>query len=628
MGLVRVRPPAIAALIGLGVFFCATVLWLLGLFQPAELWIYDHLVVWREPRGATDSRIVLVMLNEEDIRKYDYPLRDSKLAALLETIERDRPRCIGLDLYRDLPEPRNGSELVLLNSVLARNSNIVSIFLYNSEQHPFRIAPPSILAHAPQRFGFNNFAIDYRTARRGFIYLPPEYGSLPWQLTLLYLASEGIGPSSEGRSIRLGKSVFHRFSGSEGGYTLAPSGGYQFLFDFKGPRTFTSYSVDQVLTAQAVGAFHDKIVLVGGDSESAGDFFITPLGANRQVPGVLIHAQTVDQYLRAALDGDSPTRGVSLPWELAVLLCWAMMATALGYFCRSFWSFAGALAACLAALFAVTGLLFWHHVWIASFGPAVTILFSAIAAKAFTAQMETRHRSALMDLFSRHLSSDVAESIWEQREEFFEGNRPRAQKLTATVLFTDLKNYSTISEMLSPDDLMLWINECLGALARHVDRNGGIINKYIGDSIMAVFGAPAARTTEEAIRQDAIHAVQCAWEMKAEMKQLNDAWIRRGLARVGLRIGIYTGELMAGSVGHEDRLEYTVIGDSVNTASRLESLDKDSAAEEDADCRILIGEPTFHLVKESFDVELLGSTQLKGQTRLSPYYRIVGMKKA
>jgi adenylate cyclase len=97
---------------------------------------------------------------------------------------------------------------------------------------------------------------------------------------------------------------------------------------------------------------------------------------------------------------------------------------------------------------------------------------------------------------------------------------------------------------------------------------------------------------------------------------------------VGLRIGIYTGELMAGSVGHGERLEYTVIGDSVNTASRLESLDKEKTVEEDAECRILIGEPTFNLVKDCFEVELMGSTQLKGQSRLSPFYRIIGPAKS
>jgi adenylate cyclase len=628
MRLAPLRPLATVPLLGLGVFLFVGGLWLLGWFQPAELWIYDHLIVWRADQAANDPRIVLVTLNDDDIGKYDYPLRDSKLAALLEILEQAHPRAIGLDLYRDLPEPRDGSELAQLNTVLARYSNIITIFLFDTQDttntHPFRIRPPAILADSPDRIGFNNFAADYRTVRRGFISLHGEYGSLAWQLALLYLAPDGVGPRSEGQSVRLGKGVFPLFSGSEGGYVDAPAEGHEFLFDFKGPQNFSNYSVNQVLTGKAAGAFQDKIVLIGGTSESAGDFFITPVGENRQVPGVLIHAQTVNQYLRAALAGDSPIAGLPLAWEIGLLLGWCALATGVGYFCHSFGAFAGALAACLTAMFGLAGLMFTHHLWLASAGPAVGILLSAVAAKAYTAHLETKHRSALMHLFSRHVSGDVAKSIWAQRDEFLEGNRPRAQKLTATVLFTDLKNYSSISEKLQPDDLMQWINECLGALALHVESNGGMINKYIGDSIMAIFGAPAPRTTPEAIRQDAIHAVQCAWDMKTEIKRLNLIWESRGLSRVGLRIGIYTGELMAGSVGHGERLEYTVIGDSVNTASRLESLDKEKTAEEDAECRILIGEPTFNLVKDCFEVELMGSTQLKGQSRLSPFYRIVG----
>jgi adenylate cyclase len=636
MRFVPSRPVVTVSFLGLGVFVLIAIIWLLGGFQSAELWIYDDLVRWRAPQASTDPRIALVMLDDGDIGKYDYPLRDAKLAQLLETIERDHPRVIGLDLYRDLPEPRDGSELAQLNSVLAQNANIICIFLYDDRNHPdeepFQVRPPSILLKVRDRIAFNNFAADDRTVRRGFTYLPDEYTSLAWQLALLYLAPDGVAPRSEGSSIRLGKSVFPRFSGNEGGYVQAPSKGYQFLFDFKGPSNFATYTVRQVLTAQTAGAFRDKIVLIGGSSETAADFYITPMTPllpaerNGQTPGVLIHAQSVNQYLRAALDGDAPTTGLSTAWELVLLLGWCALATGLGYRCHSFWSFSGALTACLIAMFGLTTFLFMHHLWLASAGPGVGILLAAIGAKAYTAQVEARDRAALMRLFSRHVSGDVAKSIWEHRDEFVEGNRPRAQKLTATVFFTDLKNYSTIAEALNPDDLMRWINECLGALARHVDRNGGIIDKYIGDSIMAVFGAPVPRATEQEIRQDAVHAVRCAWDMKAEIKRLNDAWETRGLARVGLRIGIYTGELMYGAVGHDDRLEYTVIGDSVNTASRLESLDKENAAEQDAECRILIGEPTFNLVKDRFEVELMGSTQLKGQKRLTPFYRIVGIK--
>jgi len=621
------RPIYAVSLIGFGVFVLIAGFWIAGWFQPAELWIYDQLIVWEAGEGKTDPRITLVLLTEDDIRKYDYPLLDSKLAQLLDTIEQEKPRAIGLDLYRDLPEPRNGTELAQLNSELARYPNIISIFLHGDEKGPgVAIPPPPILAKYPQRIGFNNFATDTRTVRRGILYDPEGNASLAWQIALLYLAPEGIAPSTEGRFIRLGKSVFPRFTGYEGGYVHPAWAGYQSLFDFKGPQEFTLHTVDQVLTGKATGAFGDKIVLIGGNSDSAGDFLVTPKGRDRQEPGVFVHALAVNQYLRAALNGDGPVTGLAMGWEIAMLAGWCALATGAGYSFRSFGAFAAALATCLFALTGLTLLLFAHKIWTASAAPGLAILLAAIGAKSYMAHIEATLRGELMHLFSRHVSTDVANSLWAQRGQFLDGNRPRAQRLTATVLFTDLKNYSSISEALQPDDLMQWINECLGALARHVDRNGGIVEKYIGDSIMAVFGFPTPRTTEEAIRQDAVNAVRCAWNMRTEIKRLNDAWQARGFARVGLRIGIYTGELMAGTVGHEDRHEYTVIGDSVNTASRLESVDKEITTEADADCRILIGEPTFNLVKDAFEVELMGSTQLKGQKRVSSFYRIVGPK--
>lgn len=625
-------------LLGCGVFVFVLALWLAGYFQSAELWIYDRLVSWRAGAGTTDPRIELVLLKETDIRRYDYPLRDSKLTELLQIIEQDGPRAIGLDLYRDLAQPRNGSELRQLEQVLAGDPNLITIFLYNDPNDParaaryengldshFAVAPPKILAEARDRIGCNNFPADDRTVRRGYIYtnLDPskheEYGSLSWQLALRYLEPLGIGPTSDGSSVRLGKSTFPKFSENEGGYIWAASSDYQFLLDYKGPQKFSSQSVDEVLTGHAKGKFKDKIVLIGGDSDSAGDFYITPLGQNLQEPGVVIHAQAVNQFLRAALDGDAPTRGVGLGWQIVLLAAWCAVAAAIGYYCHSFWTFVGMLVLSLGVLAGFTTLMFFQSIWFASAAPALAIALTAIGVKAYTAQVEARNRVDLMQLFSRHVSGDVAKTIWENRDQV-----ARPQKLTATVLFTDLKNYSTISEALPPDQLMSWINECLGSLARHVDRNGGVINKYIGDSIMAVFGVPAARTKQEEIRADALHAVQCAWDMKNELKRLNDAWQARGLSRVGLRIGIYTGELMAGTVGHEERLEYTVIGDSVNTASRLESVEKDTVKGDDPECRILIGEPTVELVKEKFKVELMGTTQLKGQKRMSPFYQVIG----
>ncbi|MCA9573539.1 MAG: adenylate/guanylate cyclase domain-containing protein, partial [Myxococcales bacterium] len=196
---------------------------------------------------------------------------------------------------------------------------------------------------------------------------------------------------------------------------------------------------------------------------------------------------------------------------------------------------------------------------------------------------ERADRATLMQIFSRHVSGDVANALWQQRDQFLEGGRPRSQRLDATVLFTDLRGFTTVSERLDPQSLMDWLNEYMEAMANQVSAHHGIVDKYIGDAVMAVFGVPLARTSEAETRADARNAIECALGMERELARLNAHWRAAGLPEARMRVGIFTGPLVAGSLGSANRLNYTVIGDTVNTASRLESYDKSVGAEHD--CR-------------------------------------------
>jgi adenylate cyclase len=190
----------------------------------------------------------------------------------------------------------------------------------------------------------------------------------------------------------------------------------------------------------------------------------------------------------------------------------------------------------------------------------------------------------------------------------------------ATVFFTDLRNFSTVAEKLEPPEVMEWINEYMDALANHVERLGGFINKYMGDAIMAVFGFPVISTDEAGRRRDAVNAVQCALNMGKELCRLNENW--QHLGHVQMRVGIYSGPALAGCIGSTERLEFTVMGDTVNTAARLEGFDKDYASEDV--CRILIGHPTFELLDGQFRTELVQSIELKGKQARTTIYRVLG----
>jgi adenylate cyclase len=231
-----------------------------------------------------------------------------------------------------------------------------------------------------------------------------------------------------------------------------------------------------------------------------------------------------------------------------------------------------------------------------------------------------------MQLFSRHVSKQVAEGIWRERDQFLDGQRPRPQQLVATVLFTDLVGFTSVSEKLAPEELMDWLNECMEPMAKRVSAHGGVIEQFTGDAIVAVFGVPIARKDEGEISQDAINAVNCALDMETILRDLNRHWVTQNRPATAMRIGIYTGPMVAGSLGSSDRLEYVVIGDTVNVASRLESFEKELFPLDltGRPCRILIGEATLRRLHERFLTERVGQVSLKGKEERIHVYRVLG----
>jgi adenylate cyclase len=257
---------------------------------------------------------------------------------------------------------------------------------------------------------------------------------------------------------------------------------------------------------------------------------------------------------------------------------------------------------------------------------ALSWLLAAAVVTTYMANQEKEQRALLMQLFSRHVSPEVAATVWQHREQFLERGRLRPQRLVASVLFTDLMGFTSVSEKMPPQELMEWLNEYMEAMVQRVIDHGGVINKYIGDAIMALFGVPLARTTETAIAQDAVHAVHCALAMSEELTRLNQRWQAQGLPTIGMRIGIFTGPVVAGSLGSAQRLEYTVVGDTVNTASRLESFDKDVLVPDAVSryCRILVGETTARYLSEQFQVQRVGEVSLKGKDEQVTIYHVTG----
>jgi adenylate cyclase len=239
---------------------------------------------------------------------------------------------------------------------------------------------------------------------------------------------------------------------------------------------------------------------------------------------------------------------------------------------------------------------------------------------------ESAQRAALMRIFSRNVSKELAESLWRNRDAFLDGSRPRTEAMTVTALFTDLMGFTTVSERLGPEALMKWLNEYMAPMTELVSRHGGVLRQYAGDAIVALFGIPVARRTSAEIAQDAVNAVQCALAMAAELRNLNRRWDAVGAPMTGMRVGVFTGPVVAGTIGTDERSEYVVVGDTMNTASRLESYDKELFPPDlrDNPCRILIGATTWEYLGGQVRCERVGDVMLKGKEQSVSVYHVLG----
>ncbi len=607
-----------------------------GLLQQLELNLYDWLLRSRPVIGAPDSRITFITITEEDIRQQGrWPITDETLALALGRLLAERPRAIGVDLYRDIEVPPGHQELTAL---LTQQPRIVMLTQLGGGT-VVRIPPPPVLEGSEQ-VGFNDILIDADGLIRRALLFQDDGDQVayafPLRLALLYLAADGIAPSPDPAVpewLRLGPTTLRPFTPSDGGYVDADAAGYQILLDFGGAAApLRAFTLGDLLAGR-VEPQHitDHIVLIGVTAESVPDVFHIPVSfawrGGDQFPGVFLHGIIIEQLLAAALDGRVPIHVLNETAETAWILFWGLLGGALGIFARSPWRFFFIAIGGLLLLTAIVIMAFWSGWWVPEVSAALTWFLTTSVAVASTLGQERKERAMLMQLFSRHVSREVAQTIWQEREQLLDGGRPRPQELTATVLFLDFKGYTSASEKMSPQALMAWVNSYLDAMTQVIMEHNGVIDDYAGDSIKANFGVPLRRESKEDMAKDAVNAVTCALAMEQEMHRMNERHEAQGLSTVGMRIGIHTGPVLAGCVGSAQRMKYTTVGDTVNAAARLESLDREFVAETAGrrPCRILISEATANLLGDRFQLERIGEVSLKGKTQAMVAYRVVGL---
>jgi adenylate cyclase len=228
----------------------------------------------------------------------------------------------------------------------------------------------------------------------------------------------------------------------------------------------------------------------------------------------------------------------------------------------------------------------------------------------FNAMVEgLKERDRLRETFGRYVTRQGADHL-------MKGNNMNlgGQLVPVTVLFSDIRSFTSISETMEPRALLDFLNEYFSGMVESVMLNNGVVDKFIGDAIMAVFGAPVPQP------DDALHAVKAALEMRARLLKINERFKERGLPELRTGIGLHSGQVVAGNMGHAERMEYTVIGDAVNLASRLEGMTKELK------CDVVMSEDLFKQVESHVNAEALSKIKVKGRDREVMVYRLIGLK--
>lgn len=601
----------------------------IGAFEAPELALYDAWIrMSASEEEAADPRIVVIELREQDLGELGHwPVSDRVLGEALEQLSASEAVAIGIDWYRNLPVPPGEA---VLEQALRADPRIVGVRKFGDARAGGVGGPP--LLEQAGRVGFNDLPIDERdeTIRRGLLYqddgVHQVETSFSLRLALLAPPASGNSPRRDPANpdwIRLGPTTIAPLSARFGGYAGIDAAGYQYLIDYA-HSGFPTFTFGELLRGEIPpAALRDAVVLLGSNAESLPDLWSTPLGPR---PGVQLHAHQVDQLLRYAAGRSRPLRSLSAPVAAALTVLFTiigcLVASGVG---PTGGSTPKRIAAGLGlglVLLIGAGLAFRIGWWI----PVVPPLLGAIAGSGVTAlwiaNRERTDRAQLMGLFSRHVATTVADELWAQREAFTDGGRPLPQRLEATVLFVDMVGSTAHAEKLDPAALMEWTNRFMGVMAREVGQAGGVVDDYFGDGLKATFGAPIARTSEEGVAEDARHAIDCALAMAGALDGLNRANESAGLPTTAVRIGIDSGTVVAGCLGSSDRLKYTVMGDVVVTAARLEQtrdVEHDFEAEP---CRILVSERMLARVGSLPGAESIGRTTVRGRAEPIGVYKL------
>ena len=476
---------------------------------------------------------------------------------------------------------------------------------FDMENAAQALTPNDALIPAPQlldnRVGFVNFwpdpidgkirAATYRVTDRQLADLPPHpsqeiYESLSARALVKIARANDIPSDFRGHMIR---------------FTAPDAFEPRPLYEVFDPKFWHANYADGTF-------FKNKIVMIGSSAQVTHDVFDTPM--NPTTSGAALHLQAMAAALgHQFLLPTPPKAGLTLVL-LAGFVAWSLIA------------FLRRPLLCLGALVVITGAylgaarLFYDMSGLLLLTVPVlcALILSGSFSLGFEYALERIEKLRTRRTLERYVSKNLVKEVLENPDSYY--SSLRGARVPVSILFSDLIGFTTLSEKADPEALVAQLNEYLTRMTSVVFSNGGTLDKFIGDAIMAVWG----NVRSFGVTQDAKNCARAALAMRLELRQLNEKWREEGRMGLGMGIGINQGEVIVGNIGSQERMDPTVIGDSVNLASRLEGLTRIYGVD------ILIGATVAELVRDEFHLRSVARVQVKGKSKPVDVFTFVGAR--
>ncbi|MFZ3131537.1 MAG: adenylate/guanylate cyclase domain-containing protein, partial [Desulfosporosinus sp.] len=361
-------------------------------------------------------------------------------------------------------------------------------------------------------------------------------------------------------------------------------------------------SVEKVLSGEVSPAhFAGSVVLIGPYALGLEDMYYTPASKILQMYGVVIHANII----QSLLDDKIYTR-VSQPIGLLLILVMGLLAYLMMERVRAKWAIL--ITVGFLVVYSVGSVIVFQtlNILLPYIYPILTIIALYIFSVVSQYLKERKERGRVTGIFGRYVSKAVVQEILSSKEEIKVGGIRK----DITLMFVDIRGFTPMSEKMEPEDIINLLNEYLDLCSRAVFAFEGTIDKFIGDGVMSIFGAPIEQ------KDHPERAVRAALQMQRESVKLAEGLLKRYGRSVSFGIGLNSGPAVVGNIGSQDRLDYTAIGDTVNLAARLESNAKPG--------QILISKETYERIKDKFRVTPLDPIKVKGKEKLVEIYQVEG----